>query len=144
MSDWKDRVADALVSGAPSREQGSGATPDPIARAFDELSSGLTEALEHIGGRAGLSLTPDTDAAGSRLRWQYLTRSLMLRLDRDDGRVILSVTTDRDYDHAELCLEGGRLVAHQDGRSGDADTTVLIEAFATRFLLDSPKETPKP
>ncbi len=144
MSDWKDRVADALASGAPSRDPAEVASPGAISHAFDELAAGLSEALADIAARAGLNLSPDEDPSGERWRWQYLTRSLMLRIDKDDGRVVLSVTTDRDYEHAEIIAEGGRLVACQDDKQGEVDFPSLIETFVTRFLLDSPQETNKP
>lgn len=142
MSDWKDRVADALASGETPKHTGKEPGPGPLLGAFDELAAGLREALDEICARAGVQLGYTEDEGGARLHWQYLTRSLMLRMERDDGRFVLSVTTDREYDHVELWIEAGRLVSYQRDQQSRADLPDLVETFVTRFLLDSPQETP--
>ena len=135
-------MAKALLSGAASAQPGNEPGPGPLAQAFDDLAKGLQMALDKIGSRAGVELAASVEEGGTRLQWRYLTRNLMLRMERSDGRFVLSVTTDREYEHVELWIEAGRLVSyHRDQQSG-ADLPALVETFVTRFLLDSPQETP--
>jgi hypothetical protein len=143
VSDWKDRIADALTPTKRNEETTSTPGPGELTNGFEALAAGLREALEYLGERLGLSLNAHVDECGARLRWQYLTHSLMLRMEHGDRRFVLSVTTDRDYEHVELWIEAGRLVAYQNDQQSEADLPALVQAFVTRFLLDSPKETPR-
>lgn len=143
MADWKDRLVDDLRAGpAPS------ATPDAQAgdretlkARFAETRERMAQSVAYVAERAGLVVDPVDEAGGTRLRWRHLSRTLVLRLEPDDARFVLSVTTDRDYQHAEVWIEGGRLLSMFEDRIAVADLDALVQVFVRRLFVER-EETP--
>jgi hypothetical protein len=143
MTDWKDRLVDDLRAGpsprpAATSAQGERAT---LRARFDEARQRLAEAVAYVADRAGLVVTPVDEEGGTRVRWQHLSRSLLVRLEPDGSRFVISVTTERDYVHAEVWLEGGRLLSVHEDRIAAADLDALVQVFVRRLFVER-EETP--
>lgn len=140
--DWRERLAGSVRAqasggaGGPAQADGAALAPH-----FDAARARLEEAITDVASRAGVTVPLEPDEAGRRLRWTFLTRALVLRLDPDGGRFVLSVTADRDYLHAEFWLEGGSLLSMHEDRVARPDWDELARRFVSRLFVD-PEEQP--
>jgi hypothetical protein len=142
MTDWKDRLVDDLrADPSPSPAGAAIGEHDALRARFAETRERLRQAVAYVSERAARPVEPAEEEGGLRLRWRHLSRSLVLRLEPDDARFVLSVTTERDYVHAEVWLEGGRLLSMFEDRVGAADLDVLVQVFVRRFFVER-EETP--
>jgi len=143
MADWKDRLVDELTTQAAAAAAAAGAPGEraTLRARFDETRQRLDEAVAYVAERAGLVVTPHDEEDGTRVRWRHLSRTLLVRLEPDGARFVLSVTTERDYLHAEVWLEGGRLLSMFEDRIAAADLDALVPVFVRRLFLER-EETP--
>ena len=143
MADWKDRLVDDLRAGAASsgRVAGAGGERGALTACFAETRARLVDAVAYVAERAGLSSAPTDEEGGARVRWRHLSRTLVLRLEPDGARMVLSVTTERDYLHAEVWQEGDRLLSMFEDRIAAADLDALVEVFVRRLFVER-EDTP--
>jgi|GEM_PF-2665998 len=143
MADWKDKLVDDLRASPESAAASTTAAGDPevLKARFAETRERMAQAVAYVAERAGLVVDPVEEAGGTRMRWRHLSRTLVLRLEPDGGRFVLSVTTDRDYQHADVWIESGRLLSMFEDRIAAADLDALVQVFVRRLFVVR-EETP--
>ena len=135
MNDWRDRIVGELKKGPAAPGAGPKATGNEAAVRFTEALEALAHAIDYIVEQTGESVAHAEEEGGRRHRWTYRSRSLVLRLEQGADRFVLSVTTDRDYHHADFYLEEGRFLTCYHDRVGPADVPELVEDFVGRFFV---------
>jgi hypothetical protein len=142
MSDWRDAIVGNLLKGQGAGQAGARAAGSEVAQRFGEARDALNEAIGYIVEQTGESVSHAEEEGGRRHRWTYRSRSLVLRQEPGAERFVLSVTTDRDYHHADFYLEEGRFLSCYHDRVAPAAVAELVEEFVGRFFVN-PEETPK-
>lgn len=142
MNDWRDELIGRLVTpaGGPGPGDRSEARKGTLRQRFDEVHAAIEESVAYVSERAGLTVLAEPEPDLPRFRWTHLSRHLLLRLEQDQLRFILSVTTERDYRHAELQMEGDRLFSHYQDRVAPADVEDLVRTFVTALFTISDQE----
>jgi hypothetical protein len=142
MNDWRDELVGQLLTPADDDRPGARAEArrGTLRQRFDEVRAAIDESVAYIAERAGVTVLAEPEPELPRFRWTHLSRHLLLRLEPDQLRFILSVTTERDYRHAELQMEGDRLFSHFQDRVAPADTEDLVRTFVSAlFTLSDPE-----
>jgi len=137
MERWEEEVVEGLrrpvARLTPTAAAPRGST-DPLALAFDDLSSRLGRSVARIAEAVPVDVQVDSDADGGRTTWRLGARTLRLRRDDDAKKVFVSCEADAGLELAGLWFDDGMLRCDNGVAGRPADPDDIVRRFVTLFF----------
>ena len=136
---WKEELIKKLKQSSHITEQTAvkyekNEQLNSLKKYYESLKQTLQSDIREITEAASLHLTVHEEAEELKIKWSFLDRYLLLRVDTYGNKVILSVNTDKMFDQVEIYQENGRFLSFYNDKVTDVHIEEISKHFVTLFF----------
>lgn len=128
---WEEELIADLKTRQAEDANGGAATRDVLEAGFHALLEAFQGAISRVSEGLGATVAATGARQDHRLRWNYGSHSMAVRLDAEAGKIFLSVDVGREVLLEELTIRAGMIV---DARHQTASVEDLARRFVSRLF----------